>query len=196
MKITTSKIRKGISILVVIFFLIILTGFSIFVDILYEGRISGRTVVALLIILPFSPVLILYCINDLYSFVIDKKGITKKLPEWLPQKLRGSEIVIAWDEMTQIGVGEKQSGAFFQFLMYFSKIHVEKIYFEERNVIPNSWQHFFLPYKEGLLEEVLKYVPEEKIHDVKRIKECSNPHQWQPYSESEQRREGDDSFWD
>jgi len=194
MKVSQSKIRKVSSVIVAISFLIIWP-FLFILGAILEGSVSGTTVVGLLLVLPFSPVLVLFCINDFYSFIIDEKGVTRKLPGKNSKKLRGGEVFIPWDEVKEIGVGERQSGWFFQFLMYFSKINPERIYFRERHVPNRNREIFFVVYKKGLLEEVLKYVPEEKIKDVNRIKECSNPYQWQPYSESEQKRQRN-SIWD
>jgi len=109
MEISTSKMGKGLATFVIIFFLAVLPSIFILGDIFWgSSGISGSTVVALLLILVFSPVIVLYCINDLFFFVIDEKGITRKLPEYIPKKLRGGEIFIAWDEMKEIGVGERQ----------------------------------------------------------------------------------------
>jgi len=110
----------------------------------------------------------------LCPFVINEKGITSKL-------LFFRNICITWDEMKYIGVGTRQiQGDQYRFIMYFSKVPLKKICFGYGNTSTrHTKRHFFINYKYGLLEEVLKYVEEEKIQNIDKIKDCPYPAQRQ-----------------
>jgi len=110
-------------------------------------------------------------------FVIDEKGITNKLP--------GRDICMTWSKIKYIYVGERHYQWDYAFLMCFSKEPLERIYFDDF-VVPNiqTKQRFYIVYREGMLDEILKYVDESKIIDVERIKNCPNPHEDQDYKTS------------
>jgi len=126
---------------------------------------------ALVVFLIFWPIMVLYFKTAFCSFIIEEKGITRKL-------LRRS-LFSAWDEFQYIGVGE-HVGSNFAFYLYFSKTPPERVYFQENKIIKQDKNFYFIRYREGLLEEVLKYVDEKRIKDVERIKECPDPHKGQP----------------
>ena len=116
----------------------------------------------------------------LCAYVIDEKGVTSKL--------LGRNIFIAWDEMEFIGVGDQWvDSSRYSYLLCFSKTTLEKTYFKRSFLKPwerpkQNKQHFFIPYREGMLKEVLKHIPESRIKDVERIKNCPEPHKLQSRS--------------
>jgi len=131
---------------------------------------------------------ILYLRNLLGSFLIDEKGITSKFP--------GRNLFFAWEDMEYIGVGEKQSpgpfwsGKGYRFLMYFSKLPPGRVFFRAgrqvhgEDSLRQCNQQFFIIYREGMLEEILKHISEDRIKDVERIKNCRNPHEPQFWTTS------------
>jgi len=132
------------------------------------------------------------------SFVICEKGITKKY--------FGKNVFSAWDEFTHIGVGEKLAHTFFddtfRFALYFSKELPEKIYFTRKyyssrthEPVTQNENFYFIRYREGLLEEVLKYVDERRIYDIDRIRTCPDPHETQDMETSKTPR-NELGFWD
>jgi len=132
------------------------------------------------------------------SFVICERGITKKF--------FGKSVFSAWDEFTHIGVGEKLAHTFFddtfRFALYFSKELPEKIYFTRKyyskwrnDTVTQNENFFFIRYREGLLEEVLKYVDERRIYDIDRIRTCPDPHETQDTETSKTPR-NELGFWD
>jgi hypothetical protein len=127
---------------------------------------------------------VIVCARSWYSFHIHEKGITRKL--------LGRSVFTAWDEFKYIGVGEVFYLGEYSFVMYFSKIAPKRIYFndvQDMHTSQNKW-HFFIEYnQEGMLEEILKYVDEERIKDVERIKTAPNPHEPQPAETSEMLRQ-------
>ena len=105
-------------------------------------------------------------------FVIDEKGITSKLPF--------KNVFIAWDEMEYIGVGARRGqNNDYIFIMYFSKVPVDEKYIYKGKIFEKRKEQFFVRYKYGLLEEVLKYVDEEKIKNIDWIRNCPDPGEWQ-----------------
>jgi len=100
-------------------------------------------------------------------FVINEKGITSKMPF--------RNIFIAWDDMKYIQVGERRyQGKDFRFIMCFSKVPLKTVFIGREGIFARqNKKHFYIVYREGLLEEVLKYVDESRIKDVSRIK--NNP---------------------
>ena len=116
-------------------------------------------------------------------FIIDERGIANKL-------LGRWDILITWSEVERIYVGERHSGSDgrYIFVMWFAK---ELLHYE---VINDDWlsnwfftqkkMQFRIDYKEGMLDEILKYVDESKIENVERIKNCPNPHEMQPHETS------------
>jgi len=126
------------------------------------------------------------CRDYFCQFLIDEKGITSKFEFW------GRDIFIAWDEMEYIGVGgiqrrlgEKHTwrGGGYNFQMYFSKTPPKRIFFsyDQRDFLSQNRRQFFIIYKEGMLEEILKYVDESRIRDIERIRNCPNPYVQQPF---------------
>ena len=99
-------------------------------------------------------------------FVINEKGITSKLPF--------RNIFIAWDDMKHIRVGERRyQGRDFRFMICFSKVPLKTVFISNAIPVIQRKKRFFIVYKDGMLEEVLKYVDESRIKDVSRIK--NNP---------------------
>jgi len=96
-------------------------------------------------------------------FVIDERGITSKFPF--------RNIFISWDEMKYIQVGERRYNAIrdFRFIMCFSKVPLKTVFLNSHGKRPTS-KRFYIMYKDGMLEEILKYVDESRIRDVSRIK--------------------------
>ena len=122
-------------------------------------------------------------------FVINEKGITSR---WVFRN-----IFIAWDEMRYVGVGALQTqGDKYRFTMYFSKTALKKICFKNTIIfLGQNRRHFYIVYKDGLLDEVLKYVDEEKIQNVEKIRKCTEPEQ-QQMGWSEELREEFKVDWD
>jgi len=174
-----------------------------------NGKISKVLIVFLLIGLPSSlilvfdlvwnaliatiivwPIAFLYCKTMFCSFIINEKGITRQL--------FGRSLFSAWKEFNYIGVGERPVNtigeAQYSFTLYFSKIPPEKIYFRDTNFEKQDKKFYSIRYREGLLEEVLKYVDENRIKDIERIRECPDPDtpQLMETSKGSQRRR----FWD
>jgi len=177
------KAGKWIAAFIAILMFVILPAIMIFSG----SGISVVERVYLIMALIFLPIAIVYFKSDAGSFVINEEGIARKL--------LGKNIFIAWNEMEYIGVGEMQGGPYYWFILYFSKTIPKEIYFGENSLVRQNEQHFFISYRNGMLEEVLKYVNEEKIKDIERIKECPYPHELQPYSES-MRKQGKRGIWD
>jgi len=106
-------------------------------------------------------------------FVIDEKGITSKFPF--------RNILITWDEMGYIGVGERREGVGFSgervYQLYFSKIPIKSVFFHSMTKLKiQSKEQFFLVYRKGLLEEILKYIDEPRIKGLERLKTSPNPY--------------------
>lgn len=131
----------------------------------------------------------------LYPFIFDEKGITRKLPH--------KDIFIPWDDFKHIAVGEYHTLGKYWFAMVFSKTPLGEIYpdsgsavwfsgvySDSESAIRQTDQLFFVVYREGMLEEVLKCVDESRIRNVERIKNCPNPHKGQPIETSLTRVEG------
>ena len=100
-------------------------------------------------------------------FVIEERGITSKMPF--------RNIFIAWDDFKYIRVGEWQynRGKDFRFILCFSKVSLKTVFlgFGAAGIFARqNKKHFYIVYRDGLLEEVLKYVDEKRIQDVSRIK--------------------------
>ena len=111
-------------------------------------------------------------------FFINEKGITSRFPF--------NNVFIAWNEMKYIGVGaERYQGQDYRFTMYFSKVPMKKEdIFNEKPSKKHKKQRFYIVYNVGLLEEILKYVDEEKIRNIEWIKNCPAPwERQQGYSE-------------
>ena len=123
-------------------------------------------------------------LESLSVIYIDEQGITRK-------HLYRKRIFIAWEEFNYIGVGEEIAPytGDFHFLLYFSKIRPQKVHYHMADVLRQTQGHFFIEYKEGLLEEVLKYASEERIADVERIKNSEKPWSSQKPSLSTYKRE-------
>jgi len=138
-----------------------------------------------LIAVPLACLILILNVRDtLCPFVIDEKGITSKVPF--------RNIFIPWGEVEYIGVGEQHRGMYYFFTIYFSKIPLKKVSFRQVfawQIAKNNKQHLFVRYREGVLEEVLKYVDEGRIQNVERIKECPNPHKFQKHSASMKEQE-------
>ena len=145
------------------------------------GSLERENGLPIFILIPLFLLMLILTTRSYYSyFYINEKGITNKL--------FGKAIFISWSEMKYIGVGEsrinnRSYGADYRFLLYFSKTHPKEIYLVRDNIKQNKNQ-FFIIYREGLLEEILKYVDVDKIEHIDRIKHCSNPHQQQNASTS------------
>ena len=117
------------------------------------------------------------CLRHMFcSFTIDERGITSKLFIW--------DIIITWDEFKYIGVGELYNLGHYEFLMYFSKVPLKRIYFSTSSTIRQTGNHFFLVYREGMLEEVLKYVGKDRIRHIERIYRSQYPYENQDGSTS------------
>jgi len=149
------------------------------VGIVHGSTTAGVALVAFLISWPF---MVLYFKTAFCSFMIDEKGITRKL--------FGRSLFSAWDEFEYIGVGE-HIGSDYKFYLYFSKTPPEKIYFRENQITKQDKGFYFIRYREGLLEEVLKYVDENRINDIERIRACPDPHKGQPRETSKGIQEGE-----
>ena len=113
---------------------------------------------------------ILVLLESLSTFYINERGLTFK-------HLYRKDMFIAWEEFDHIGVGEiiNPFTEFFVFLLYFSKTPLKRIHYFDSDIRKQTQEHFFIQYKKGLLEEVLKYVNEERIIDVERIKSSERP---------------------
>ena len=109
------------------------------------------------------------------EYRIDNMGVSYDLPT-------GGSVTLSWNEAAHIGIAEVRPTAFdYLYCIYFSKIPLKKTYFhdhEERKLTPSNEQ-VFIPYREGLLDEVLQYVDKSKIHKIERILDCPNPHEMQ-----------------
>ena len=121
-----------------------------------------------------APIGIILTARQYFSiFYIDERGITNKL--WFKE-----DIFIAWDEFTYIGVSEIVFvHRAYHLCMYFSKIPLSNKQLTDAQTIPISKDQFYVAYKKGLLEEVLKYVDERKIKNIDLIKETLYPHRTQ-----------------
>jgi len=181
----STKVGNVVAIFCLVFVGILLP-FILFIFIVRDPQNTTMAGGALVALLAFSPIVVLYLKNELSSFIIDEKGITRKL--------FGRSLFSAWDKFEYIGVGETV-GSNFAFYLYFSKTPPEKIYFFENQITKQDKGFYFVRYREGLLEEVLKYVDENRITDIERIRECPDPHkgQSQENSKGKQERGG---FWD
>lgn len=113
-------------------------------------------------------------------YIINSEGVTAKIA--LETAVAFRDTTISWTSMTHIGVCEFRPTLFtYQYYLYFSITPLKKTYFYEHEVgklIPDSKQ-FFVPYREGLLEDVLQYVDECRIQGIEQIKNCPNPHDMQ-----------------
>ena len=114
---------------------------------------------------------LIFPVVDMFSTcIIDEAGVT--------HRLFGRRTHIAWDEIAHIGVGElKVSMAHYRLLLCFSKTSLGDVSFATKPW-PNKKQLYFA-YREGMLDEVLKYVDETKVSDVQRIKNANKPHELQ-----------------
>jgi len=111
------------------------------------------------------------------QFVIDERGVTSRF------LLR--DIFIPWGEIKDIGVGERHYRGNYYLFLYFSKVLREKVHFTAPGqIMRQTGKCFFILYKEGLLEEVLKYVDKERIKDIEEIRSHHSPHKMQYYSTS------------
>ena len=137
------------------------------------------------LVLHVIKVYILVLLESLSTFYIDERGLTFR-------HLYRKDIFIAWEEFNHIGVGEVLNPftEWFGFLLYFSKTPLKKIHYFDSDIRRQTQEHFFIHYKKGLLEEVLKHVGEERIKDVERIKNSWNPCGNQKPSLSTYKREG------
>jgi len=132
--------------------------------------------VFLLIGIPLLLYVLILFKGALYTFVINERGITGKF--------LFRNIFIAWDEFKYIRVGElveyqgRVRRGDFSFIMCFSKVPLKTVFIADFS-LADKWfarptkKHFFIGYRNGMLEEVLKYVDEARIKDVSRIK--NNP---------------------
>jgi len=151
--------------------------------------------------LPFIPVIsilaLIICafhVRNIFSpFVIDEKGITSKWP--------GRNIFIAWNEMEYVGVGELFVHGrlrYYNLTLCFSKSHLDYVYFRQSyiwNVKKQNAERFFINYRAGMLEEVLKYVDEARIKDVERIKDDPDAHRMKWFSTSVGRQQKGPHDW-
>jgi len=135
----------------------------------------------------YVPIIILYCKPAFCTFIISEKGITRKL--------LGRSLFSAWEEFQYIGVGEELGSGLYRFALYFSKTPPKRIYLGDNKLITQNSEFYFVRYREGLLEEVLKYVDEKRIEDIERIRECPDPHTAQPL-ETSKRRQQKRGYWD
>jgi len=102
--------------------------------------------------------------DGLCIFVIDEKGVTSKLPF--------RNILITWDEMCYIGVGKRRYGLEDVYQICFSKVFLEKVpYFGSHRPVRQTKKKFFVRYREGMLDEILKYVDESRINNLRELKD-------------------------
>lgn len=108
-------------------------------------------------------------IQHFTTFAIDEKGITGNL--------FSNKNFIEWDEFKYIGVGELHhlgSGKY-SFFLYFSKVPLKNIYITDSSKMKQGKKYFYIMYKDGLLDEVLKHVDGSRIKDIGRIKNNPSP---------------------
>jgi len=106
--------------------------------------------------------------------VINEKGITSKLPF--------RNIFIAWDEMEHISVGAQRGGkeGKYKFAIHFSKIQLkENDIFKSKVPLKHKKERFIIVYRDGLLEEILKYIDGKKVQNMEWIRNCPDPCEWQ-----------------
>ena len=164
----SNMLLKLICILLLLFFLIM----AIFFIVEDPANVGGSTIIVICVLVYVSIV-----VRDLFCpFTIDKRGITNKLLVW--------NISMMWNEIGYIYIGERHYLGNYSFLVCFSKRPLEDIYFYGGKLNVQTKNHFYIIYRKGMLEEILKYVDESKIQNIERIRQFSEPWEDQSYETS------------
>ena len=96
-------------------------------------------------------------------FIIDEKGITNKLIGW--------NYFISWSEVEHIYVGERRDNGYISPIICFSKKAHKRVSDNPINFVIQTRRRLYITYKDGMLDEILKYIEKNKIDNVELLSE-------------------------